>query len=226
MIKQLLFFFLTINSCFGEQLNENAHNKMKNIIDQFNEQDQSTALSISGHNQIIINKIEDYLNRITTLSADFIQIDPEGNEANGKLYLSRPGKLRWQYELPTPTLIVVKNNLITYYDYELEQESHASAKNNLAAFLARPKIELHSDVKIHNFIHKAGYLQITMVKKQQSNDGMLSLIFNEVPIALKKIELTDAAGQLTSVTLHNIKQGIKLDDQLFIFKNPKLLKSK
>src|SRR5476649_722580 len=69
-------------------------------------------------------KVQTYLNKLTTVQADFLQISPEGNESTGKFFLSRPGKMRWQYNPPVPVLIIVSGGILSYYDAELDQISH------------------------------------------------------------------------------------------------------
>lgn len=67
-----------------------------------------------------LKRVENYLNSISTIVADFTQVAPDGTLASGKFYLKRPGKMRWQYEPPTPVLIILNDWHFIYYDYELE----------------------------------------------------------------------------------------------------------
>src|SRR5271170_2918938 len=85
----------------------------------------------------IAGKVEDYLNGIKTMQADFLQIAPSGDESTGKFYLSRPGKIRWEYESPSRILIIVSGSLVSYYDYGLNQVSYTPSGSSLAEFLAR-----------------------------------------------------------------------------------------
>ena len=89
-----------------------------------------------------LKRIEHYLNSINTLVADFTQVAPDGSIASGKFYLKRPGKMRWQYEPPTPVLIIANNGSLVYYDYELKQVTHLPIDSSLASILARKHIRL------------------------------------------------------------------------------------
>ncbi|MFN7039365.1 MAG: LolA family protein [Alphaproteobacteria bacterium] len=173
-----------------------------------------------------IGRIEAYLNNINTMVADFVQIDANGTELSGKFFLSRPGKLRWQYNPPSPILIVVNGSLLSHYDFDLDQISHVSAEDSLASFLTRKLIKLSSDIKVNDLLTSKGTIRINLVKKGKEEEGELILIFNENPIELKKIELQDSVGQLTSISLYNIRKEIELPKDLFILKNPKFFKNK
>ncbi len=119
------------------------------------------AADIPAVNSQDIQKIEQYLNNITTLTAPFEQEDSTGGKASGIFYLARPGRLRWDYEPPTPILIVAKGSLVAYYDKELDEVSHVSLDDTLAGFLTRKNISFGDDgVKIAGFEKKNGEILI------------------------------------------------------------------
>ena len=61
---------------------------------------------IYSRNAADLERIQDYLNGITTVTADFTQVAPDGSLTGGKFFLKRPGKMRWQYSPPTPLLMI------------------------------------------------------------------------------------------------------------------------
>ena len=65
--------------------------------------------------------MEDYLNGIQTLKAEFTQVGPDGEPAEGVIYMRRPGLLRVEYKPPVPVIIVGDGFLIHYHDKELGQ---------------------------------------------------------------------------------------------------------
>lgn len=170
-----------------------------------------------------ITRIEYYLNNITTLTADFLQIAPSGEVSTGRFFLSRPGKLRWEYNPPVPILILVNGSLITYYDSELKQASYVSATSNLAAFLTKRNIQFSGDISITDTHKTAGIMRISIIQKEKKEEGELTLVYNSEPVQLKKIEVIDASGQLTTLTLSNIHYKEKLDNALFILQKPPLI---
>ena len=71
-----------------------------------------------------IMRIEQYLNEITTLKSSFIQISNNGERLDGELFISRPGRMRVQYEAPSPILLVANDSYLAYVDSELEEVSY------------------------------------------------------------------------------------------------------
>lgn len=173
-----------------------------------------------------INKIEAYLNNIKTLVANFTQIAPDGSEADGKFFLSRPGKIRWQYNPPNPTLIIFNNSLLTHYDYDLDQVSYASSEDNLSSILTKENIVFGKDIVATNIDDRNNIINITVNNPNKIDDGEINLIFNKNPIEIRKIELTNSTGQLTSIFLNDMIFDQILDKELFIVKNPKYFKNK
>lgn len=174
-------------------------------------------MTLSSAQKKRVTQIEDYLTGIKTIVADFVQIAPDGGLVSGKFYLQRPGKMRWQYEPPTPILMVANGKFLIFYDYELDQISHIPLQDTLAGFLARDKITFGGDVIVTNIEEGAGSLRITVVQKEKPKDGSLTLEFATNPVQLRNMLVYDAAGQQTTVALNNARYDIPLDESLFIF---------
>ena len=47
------------------------------------------------------------------------------------------------------------------------------------------------------------------------------LEFTDNPLQIRKMEITDATGNLSQVQLENTKFGMPLDDKLFTFEDPR-----
>lgn len=168
---------------------------------------------------------EAHLNSITTITSEFIQVGPTGDVATGQFYLSRPGKLRWQYHPPVPVIITANNGTITYFDAELEQVSYLSAKETLASFLTRKNIQFKDDISVIGSNSSDGILRIVLAQKGKEDEGTMALVFEEKPLLLRKIEIADAAKKTTSINFNNPQYGMKLDDKLFVLKNPRMFKN-
>lgn len=168
-----------------------------------------------------IARIEAYLSRQSTIISDFTQVAPDGSVATGKFYLQRPGKMRWQYNPPTPVLIVANGNELVYYDYELQQVTYIPISGSLVSFLARDPIRFSGEVGITTFESQATAVRIEVAQRNKPDEGRLMLEFSDVPLQLKSMIVTDATGQTTTVALSNAKYGAKIEPELFVFKDPR-----
>ena len=165
-------------------------------------------------------RVEDYLNRLTTLKADFVQINPDGGTVTGELYYQRPDKMRLDYDPPSDILIISDGWHITYYDRRLEQVSHVFPSSTPLGFLLDDEIRLSGDVTVTEVQRSAGELHITLVQTDEPNEGSIRLSFGEEPIELRRWTLVDAQGLATHVMLGRPQTGLSLDRELFRFRNP------
>jgi chaperone LolA len=169
-----------------------------------------------------VQRVEKYLSTITTITADFSQVDANGQLAEGKFYLKRPGKMRWQYKPPTPILLVSDGKVIVYYDAELDQVNYVPMDDTLAGFLAKPVIKLESaTTRLTKFTSKDGIIRASIVQKSKPNDGTLTLELTDKPMELRQMVITDNAGRQTRIQLQNAVFGAGLPDGLFKFEDPR-----
>lgn len=177
---------------------------------------------LSPTQQDKLHRIEAYLSGLDSIVADFIQASPEGDIVSGAFYFRRPDKMRWQYDPPTPILMVTRGRFLTFYDYELDQVNDIPLDDTLIGFLARKDIRFDDSVKVIAMEEEAGAIRVRLVKSDRPDEGMLTLEFSDDPLLIRNIIVRDAAGQETTVALNNARFGIELADELFVFRDPRL----
>ncbi|MGE0755197.1 MAG: outer membrane lipoprotein carrier protein LolA [Alphaproteobacteria bacterium] len=168
-----------------------------------------------------ISRIETYLTGLTTIVADFTQFAPDGTLTAGKFFLKRPGKMRWQYDPPTPVLIVANETQLVFFDRELEQVSYIPISESLIGFMAKDVIRFDEEVGVSNFEKNANVIRVTLAEPDRPTEGSLMLEFTDKPLLIRNMVITDTAGQVTSVALNNATFGTKLDNKLFVFRDPR-----
>ena len=167
-------------------------------------------------------RVEQYLTGLTSLVADFSQVDANGKTSTGKFFLKRPGKMRWQYHPPTPILLVSNGKTITYYDADLDQVNYLGIDDSLASFLAEPVIKLESaTTRLTEFTSAANMIRATIVRKNKSDQGSLTLEFSDKPLQIRRILVKDATNRETTIQLQNAQFGVVLPDKLFTFEDPR-----
>lgn len=159
-------------------------------------------------------RIQDYMNSITTLQSRFLQSSSTGGYAEGTLYLSRPGRMRIEYDPPTQFMIVADGTWLIYYDKELEQMTHLPLGLTPAAIIVDDNLSLFSDdPKVTKVERGPGVIAITLITGK--DEGDITLVFSDKPLVMKKWIVTDTQGVRTSVSLLSSRLGLALDDKLF-----------
>ena len=168
-----------------------------------------------------IARVEAYLNRITTFKGRFLQASSSGDYSEGSLYVSRPGKIRIEYDSPSPNLIVADGSSMVHYDTELEQLSYITFGSSPATVIIEDNISLTKGALTVTGIERArGTLRLTVVKTDDPAEGNLTLVFNDRPLSLKKWVVIDALGVETTVSLLGVRFGVPLEDAMFEIPKP------
>ena len=165
--------------------------------------------------------VEDYLNEIQTLKAEFTQVGPDGEPAEGVIYMRRPGLLRVEYKPPVPVIIVGDGFLIHYHDKELGQIDDWFIYDTPLGALTKEDMRFDEDVDVTGFRERDGRIAIRVVQEDDPTGGSLTLYLDADPLRLTHWRISDAQGQATTVTLHKLRTNMRLSRRLFVFDDPR-----
>lgn len=167
------------------------------------------------------------LNALKTMSAQFTQVvkakHKEISHSSGTMALSRPGRFRWQTNNPMAQLVIADGKQLWIYDVDLEQVSVKTQEKSVGGtaglFLSgyNENVARDFDVKSSEKGNKTTF--DLMAKSSKANFQRVQLVFEGQ--ALRGIALYDQLGQLTDVSLTQVKVNPKLTASLFQFKVPK-----
>jgi outer membrane lipoprotein-sorting protein len=176
---------------------------------------QSNSIKFSAEKKSDLQRIEIYLNEIKTLRAEFLQVSSNGAVATGKLLMQRPGKIRFEYDPPSPIMLISDGYFLRYIDKDLEQVTHIWLEDTPIGFLLDDNLKLSGGITVTKFKKNANLLTITMAKSKKPEKGTVSIIFSDKPLALEKWVIKDAQGITTTITLNNRERPLKIDPRLF-----------
>lgn len=162
-----------------------------------------------------LQRVAAYLNNIRTMTAHFQQVANNGAISTGNLWVSRPGRMRFEYDAPTPIALLADSQSVYYWDKELNQTSKYELRQTPAWFFLRDPISFGPDVVVTRFERAAGMLRVTVVESAEPDAGSLTLAFGENPITLRQWTVVDQQGKTTAVGLSNLQFGMALDPRLF-----------
>ena len=168
--------------------------------------------------KVDIHQIENYLNNLKSLQAGFVQMASNGGTAEGKIYISKPSKIRMEYTAPEPLLIVGNGDYIIYYDKELEQVTNIDYKDIPATVILTRQIKFDNEnLKITDLYKDSGQTSITVETPKTPGVKPITLIFDNEPFRLKQWKVIDQQNIEVTISLFDIEQDINLSDNLFKF---------
>lgn len=179
------------------------------------------AATLSAQDKAAIAQVEQYLNGVQSLQSKFVQVANDGRQATGTFYLSRPGKMRLEYDKPITDFVVADGTFIFYWDGEMRQQSSAPIGTTMADVILRKAIKLSGDVTVTNVFQAPGVVEVSLVETKEAGKGTMTLVFEDRPFQLRKWRVLDAQGLTTEVALLNPRTDVTFPSDLFYFKEPK-----
>ncbi|CUW47206.1 lipoprotein chaperone [Novacetimonas hansenii] len=176
------------------------------------------VVGASDQDHALINRIEEHLNTITLLTAQFHQVASDGKQSTGTAWLDRRNRrMRFQYDPPSPLLLVANHDQVVFNDSELGQTTTMPMDKTPIGLLLRPHLELSGDVQVTALMHEGPEIEITLVRADSPGDGSLTLLFQEDKgLRLRGWIVQDAQGESTRVDLlHATVGGAEPPDRLF-----------
>ena len=175
-----------------------------------------TAAPAALDRDAAIAGINRYLNDLQTLRARFTQVAPDGSSAGGLLSLSRPGRLRFEYDEPSPIRMIADGTTVAIEDRALETVDRAPLRSTPLWWLLKPEIDLEADARITGIGREYGYLYVTMEDPDGEMQGEITFVFAEPSLELREWYVVDALNEVTRVTLSDVATGQALDPRLFV----------
>ncbi len=174
------------------------------------------AAALSQADKRDIARVEKYLNTVKTLRARFFQVAPDGSLSEGGFWLRRPGRLRFEYDPPTPYLVIADGFWLVFFDQELDEPQRWPISDTPLGVLVAENVSFSETSGIEAVNRGPGKLEITLRDQKRPDEGTLTLVFSDRPLQLRQWHVIDAQGQMTSVTLDKIETGMPLKIDLFV----------
>jgi len=170
-----------------------------------------------------LGRVEAYLNGLRALRARFIQIGQNGATAQGTAWISRPGRMRFDYDPPEPLLLVASGGQVMMFDRELRQPTTVPASATPLGVLLRPTIALSGDITVTATERRGGFLHVTLHRTSAPAEGRLTLSFEENPMQLRQWTVVDAQARETRVTLYEVDTNVRPENRMFDFNDPRFM---
>lgn len=167
-----------------------------------------------------IADVNDYLNSITTLRANFIQIAPNGSAVRGVLSMSRPGRLLFEYDEPSPIRVIADGTTVALEDRALETVDRAPLRSTPLWWLLKSDIDIATDAEIVDITSEYGFLSVIVRDPDGEMEGDIEFVFAGPDLELREWFVTDALGEVTRVSLVETEAGIELNPRLFTIPDP------
>lgn len=218
-ILKIIFLLLIIPS-FSFAAKKNINNNSDILVNTNHEKyfgDEDAKPSLYKEYTKELRELEKYFNGFETFIAPFKQSNKAGSIRYGKLFISKPGKIRCEYSKPSPLLLIINNNRITYYDQTLDQVSYTSSDINVLKILALSELNI-KDLEIVEVDREKHFLTLSIKEnnKKLQQRLFLTLKVSYPNIELKQITITTEENEIDMI-FDQITYNQPVGKQLFYF---------
>ena len=166
--------------------------------------------------KISLNKISDYINGLTTLQADFEQINSDGSIDTGKLYIRRPGKMRLEYTAPNNALVIAGAGSVAIFDNKSKNgPTLFPLKKTPLNLLLKKNVDLYKNEMITEHTVNNENTFIVAKDPKRKSQGSIKIVFNNSPVSLQGWTITNQSNQKTKIILDKLDTKTKIPLYLF-----------
>jgi outer membrane lipoprotein-sorting protein len=166
--------------------------------------------------KIPLGAISDYLNSLTTLEADFTQVNSDGSISTGKIFIKRPGRVRFEYAPPDRSLVIAGGQQVAIFDAKSNQppEQYPLKRTPLNLILAA-NVDLGRAKMVVGHTEDGTSTRVRAQDPENPEYGTIELVFTANPVELRQWVITDDLGAQTTVILGTVKKGGQMGARLF-----------
>jgi outer membrane lipoprotein-sorting protein len=161
-------------------------------------------------------RVSAYLSSLQTLVGNFVQVGPDGSKVKGDFYIQKPGKVRFEYDAPSPLAIISDGSSLVVRDRTLATQDIYPLSQTPIRFLLSDRIDLMKDTNVVNVTADDLYISVTIEEKQTLiGTSRLMLMIGAKDGQLKQWTVTDPQGYDTTVAIYNLDTSRKVNPDLF-----------
>ncbi|MEE9315209.1 MAG: outer-membrane lipoprotein carrier protein LolA [Rhizobiaceae bacterium] len=161
-----------------------------------------------------IDKISKHFSSVPSMMGEFIQFGPNGEQTGGKFYLKRPGRIRFDYNKPSPITVKADGKTVGIHNRKLKTWDFFPLKKTPLRLLLADKINV-KDKSIKSVKREADLTTVVLGNKSVFGNSKITLMFDPKSYELRQWTITDKQGKDTSVMIFNVKKNVKLSKKLF-----------
>lgn len=164
-------------------------------------------------------RVDSALNNTLSFQGRFAQYGADGSFNQGVIYLSRPGKLRFEYDAPSPMLIVSDGVTLTQQDRALETTDRVPLTSTPLNFFLKENVDLARDTEVVGLIKTPTEWRVSARDGSGQMDGTITMVFDAGTLALREWIILDGFGGETRLLLSDLVYNQRLNPRLFVLRD-------
>jgi outer membrane lipoprotein-sorting protein len=178
------------------------------------------ATAPTADRTVIVDRVGKAFTEVKTAQGKFTQTDTFGDTSSGAFYISRPGKVRFDYTSPEPMHIVSDGTTVSIEEPKRKSYDSVPLSSTPLHLFLRSNVDLKRDGSVTDVTTSNGSHFVTLVDKTGEAEGKMILEFRASDFELLGWRALDGTGAETRVKLTDTKKNASLKPSLFVVKAP------
>ena len=174
------------------------------------------AGKLTPEQRAIVERVNSYLSGVQTLTGNFVQVGPDGSRTQGDFYIYKPGRVRFEYDNPSPIELIADGSSVVVRDRRLATQDFYPLSQTPLRFLLAERVDLTKDTNLVSVY--ADDIFVTVVLEEKNGvvgTSRLMIMFSAKDMQLKQWTVTDPQGYDTTVAVYNLDTSKRPDPALF-----------
>ena len=172
--------------------------------------------SVANAQNAVVDELNAYLNSLQSVTAPFTQESADGSTATGLFYLQKPGKMRFEYDAPSPALLVADGTALAIFDKKSNRGPQRYPQSSTPlSLLSRSDVDIRRSKFVQQLEASPTEVHLTMFDPDKTGNGSIKMIFKRDPMRLVEWIIVDGSGLESVVRLGPLSTDISLDSALF-----------
>lgn len=165
--------------------------------------------------KIPLNEISNYLNGLKTVTSEFTQVNNDGSISTGTVFISRPGRVRFEYNNDS-TLVLASAGNVAVFDPKSNggPQQYPLSKTPLSIILDA-NVDLGRANMVTDYTEAKNSTVVTAQDPAHPEYGNIQMVFTGGPTELRQWVVTDDSGEKTTVILGEMRKGGAIADSKF-----------
>jgi len=174
------------------------------------------ATALDARQRALADRVSTYLSNIRVLSGDFVQVGPDGSKTSGEFYIQKPGKVRFDYNPPSPIEMIADGQSVVVRDRKLATQDLYPLSQTPLRFLVADRIDLVRDTNLMGVYADDVFVTVVIEERQIiAGTHRLMMMFGAQDFQLRQWTVTDPQGYDTTVAVYNLDTARRPDPNLF-----------
>ena len=161
-------------------------------------------------------RISAYLNSISTLVGEFVQVDPDGVLSEGQFFISRPGRIRFEYRDPNPALVVSDGFWVGVVDKRYDTVDRYPLSETPLNLILKENVNLAQEGAVQAIERTDGQMRVRAQDPKNRDRGAITMVFGDNPLELRQWIVDDPQSGPTTVALSQTRSNVPIENTKFV----------